>query len=184
MCHTETETALRILQVQRLRRLIKTALTCSGVLFFLIGLDAIFLHDRLLAAPSYRFIYGWSAVTWWRWIAYGWGVVYLTAGVLLVLAGTKYPRRLRQAIGLGTLLTCWWTAGLLIEAVWSELSHRGAMPTLYPLFSWAAWAVQFLLMNQIPRVAPIAEDEIHLFDAVRPPTQDDVNRALHGDLDP
>lgn len=184
MCHTETETALRILQVQRLRKLIKMALTCSGVLFFLIGLDAIFLKERLLAAPSYRFIYGWSAVPWWHWIAYGWGVIFLVSGVLLVLAGTKYPKRLRQAIALGILITSWWTAGLIIEAIWSEFDHRGALPTLYPMFSWTAWAIQFILLSQIPRMAPIAEEDQQTYAAALPPTQADVNQALHGDREP
>lgn len=183
MCRTEQETALRVLQIQRLRNLIKTALTFSGVLFVCVGLDAIFLHDRLLGAPSYRFIFGWAAVAWWPWIANAWGVVYLVAGVLLILAGTKYPQKLRQAIGLGTLLTGWWTAGLIVEGIWSEFVHRGAPPTLYPLFAWAAWAMFFILLNQIPRVTPIAEEDLHIHDAAMP-TKADVDRAVHGDRDP
>lgn len=185
MCRTEAEHALRALQVSRLRNLIKTALTCSGVLFLFVGLDAFFLYDRIVNAPSYRFIFGWSAVDWWPWIARAWGVVYIVAGVLLILAGTKYPQKLRQAIGLGILLTSWWSIGLIVEGLWSEIVHRGEPPTLYPVFSWTAWAIQFILLNQIPRVAPIAEDEWHMFDtSVPPPTQQDVDKAVHGDTDP
>jgi hypothetical protein len=188
MCQTEAESALRALQVSRLRKLIKMALTVSGVLFVCVGLDALFLEDRIVAAPSYRFIFGWATVSWWRWIAHGWGVVFTVSGILLVLAGTKYPEKLRQAIFLGILLTSWWATGLAVEGVWSEFTHRGELPTLYPLFSWAAWAAQFILMNQIPRVAPVAEDEWHQHfrdhDGIVPPTQQDVDRAMHGDPEP
>lgn len=178
MCATEEEAALRSYQISRLRILVKSYLRVSGILFVLVGLDAIFLSERIPHAPSYRFIFGWDTFSWWPDLAVAWGVLFVAAGVLLVASSTLYPHLLRLSLGLAIAMTSWWAGGLVVEAVWAEVVHRNPEPTLYPMFSWVAWCTTLVLINLIPRVAP----DIGGIHVDNQPTTADIQRAMRGEL--
>lgn len=173
---TTDEQLLRVLQVRKVRQLIRSGLILSGTLFIGVGLSTALFRDRIHTAEPYQFIFGQGFAFETFLIAF-WSVAFTAVGTGMLLATFWFPRIFRAVMVTAIMLQAWWVGGLGVELALSffvDPNGGNSLPVPFPLLAWTAWLIQLIRFNRVPRIDVVVPQPIDM------PTDAEIERAVNG----